>query len=307
MSQRIWLTSGLVLALSLGVLSRSVEVSAHHYIPTQAECEAMGKKMTICHATSSQTNPYNEITISCNALYGNNGNAGHFDENGTPHAGHEDDWVPHDGQTCSGATATPTPTPAPTATPTPSATPEPTSTPQSTPDPNSTPSPTPTATPQIGGTSALGRRSSLGTDGVSCHHDNFDAVMDVFDNTQPIENALVRFTYGQSVQESRTNNLGRARANFAYQGSGQVIATTDGFPSQSISVGQLSCPATNGSTHTGSGSSSSNGSNSGSGSVLGVSSLANTGWLSLLTLPAVLTAIIGVASLAWQVRRQPSV
>lgn len=32
--------------------------------------------ITICHATSSQTNPYNEITVSVNGLNGHNGHAG---------------------------------------------------------------------------------------------------------------------------------------------------------------------------------------------------------------------------------------
>ena len=34
-------------------------------------------KITICHATSSQTNPYNEITVSVNGL---NGHGGHADD-----------------------------------------------------------------------------------------------------------------------------------------------------------------------------------------------------------------------------------
>lgn len=42
-------------------------------------------KVTICHATSSESNPYTRIVVSENAI------GGHFDNPGTPKAGHEDD------------------------------------------------------------------------------------------------------------------------------------------------------------------------------------------------------------------------
>lgn len=44
-------------------------------------------KVTICHATSSATNPYTRIVVSVNAI------GGHFDNPGTPKAGHEDDLL----------------------------------------------------------------------------------------------------------------------------------------------------------------------------------------------------------------------
>jgi LPXTG-motif cell wall-anchored protein len=40
--------------------------------------DADNKKVTLCHATSSETNPYNLITVSVNAFY----NAGHIDHEG---------------------------------------------------------------------------------------------------------------------------------------------------------------------------------------------------------------------------------
>jgi uncharacterized repeat protein (TIGR01451 family) len=46
-----------------------------------------GKKVTICHATSSETNPYNTLHVSENST------SGHFDENGTQLAGHELDLL----------------------------------------------------------------------------------------------------------------------------------------------------------------------------------------------------------------------
>ena len=46
---------------------------------------APAPKVTICHATSSETSPYVRIVVSGNAT------AGHFEENGTTKAGHEED------------------------------------------------------------------------------------------------------------------------------------------------------------------------------------------------------------------------
>lgn len=44
-------------------------------------------KVTICHATSSEDNPWVRIVVSENAI------GGHFDNPGTPKAGHEDDLL----------------------------------------------------------------------------------------------------------------------------------------------------------------------------------------------------------------------
>jgi hypothetical protein len=105
-----------------------------------------GNKITICHATSSSSNSYNRIVVSANATNG------HFDNNGTPLSGHEDDLFFQGEVDCPSASATPTEA----ATPTPSGTSTPTSTPSS--SPTATPcivdglcgqggsSPTPTAT-----------------------------------------------------------------------------------------------------------------------------------------------------------------
>jgi hypothetical protein len=100
-----------------------------------------GTKVTICHASGlAGTTKFETLTISENAVYGRKGNAGHFEENGTPRAGHEQDYF---GACKTDATPTPVPTetPAPTATPTPSATPSET--------PVVTPSETPVETPVV--------------------------------------------------------------------------------------------------------------------------------------------------------------
>lgn len=50
-------------------------------------------KVTICHAAGqADTTHYITLTISENAVYGAHGQAGHFEENGTPAAGHEQDY-----------------------------------------------------------------------------------------------------------------------------------------------------------------------------------------------------------------------
>lgn len=51
-------------------------------------------KVTICHATSSESNPWTRIVVSENAI------GGHFDNPGTPKAGHEDDLLLQGEQDC---------------------------------------------------------------------------------------------------------------------------------------------------------------------------------------------------------------
>ena len=46
-------------------------------------------KVTICHATSSEGNPYNAISVGNDAADW----APHLDSNGSPLAGHEDDFL----------------------------------------------------------------------------------------------------------------------------------------------------------------------------------------------------------------------
>src|SRR3990167_6154326 len=113
--------------------------------------------VTICHFTSSETNPWVEITAAYPAIYGP---AGHFSEPGSPNAGHENDF---EGPCEVTVTEEPTNVP-PTATPTPTNPPQPTPTPtdegQPTPtptdedcggecDPTEVPTPTPTDPPTL--------------------------------------------------------------------------------------------------------------------------------------------------------------
>jgi hypothetical protein len=83
-------------AISHVIVCRGDKAPAQPFVPTEpAKPEVKpskpekpaekNEKVTICHATSSKTNPYVKITISKNAL------KGHFNEHGTPRSGHLDD------------------------------------------------------------------------------------------------------------------------------------------------------------------------------------------------------------------------
>ena len=123
---------------------------------TVPECESPDceKKITICHAAGRDgTTHYRTLDISYNAVYGP---GGHFNENGTPRAGHENDHL--GACTCSElincpittSTSSPTckPTRKPTHKPTHKPTRKPTSMPTN-PDVTNTPTLTPTQIPEV--------------------------------------------------------------------------------------------------------------------------------------------------------------
>ncbi len=66
----------------------ALNILAWFVIPDPAKANGQDK-ITICHATSSETNPYVTLTLAYPAVYGP---AGHFNENGTTQAGHEEDY-----------------------------------------------------------------------------------------------------------------------------------------------------------------------------------------------------------------------
>ena len=126
-------------------------------------------KVEICHATSSQSNPYTDISVSVNSVENAQSVHGHGDHTGGIYPA--DNWgdiippftyrtVTYPGMNwttegisiwtngCNPPAPTATPTPVATNTPLPTATPQATSTSTSTPEPpTSTPSPVPTETP----------------------------------------------------------------------------------------------------------------------------------------------------------------
>jgi hypothetical protein len=74
----------LALGTALAVLSLGLLVG----LTSQA---APAPKVTICHAAGqADTTHFVEVTASYNAIFGQ---AGHFYEDGTPQAGHEDDFL----------------------------------------------------------------------------------------------------------------------------------------------------------------------------------------------------------------------
>jgi LPXTG-motif cell wall-anchored protein len=100
--------TGLVLAAMLALTFTLSAVGS-----ASATSDDTEKKVVICHAAGQAgTTHYNTLEISENAVYGRNGNAGHFEENGTPQAGHEQDYF----GPCVTPTETVTPTPTPTET-----------------------------------------------------------------------------------------------------------------------------------------------------------------------------------------------
>lgn len=107
--------------------------------------------------------------------------------------------------------------------------------------------------------------------------------MDIFDNGQGVKDVNVKFVFGSSAKEAKTNDFGRARVSFD-QGSGILGATADGYSSQSLYISRPSnCPSpTPSPVVTGRVLGSSTGGRTASASarrsqVLGADTLANTG------------------------------
>lgn len=86
--------------------------------------------MTICHgAGQDDTTKFVTMTLSTNAVNRDQGNGGHFFENGTPKAGHEQDYV---GERKTTASPSATPSSDPSAEPSVSPSVSPSMTPSST-------------------------------------------------------------------------------------------------------------------------------------------------------------------------------
>lgn len=100
-------------------------------------------KVVLCHAAGLDgTTQYVTLEVGYPAAYGP---AGHFYENGTPQAGHEEDYL---GPCEVPATPTPPPTASPTPAPTPTASPSPEPSASPTAGPSDEPSPAPSVTPE---------------------------------------------------------------------------------------------------------------------------------------------------------------
>ncbi|MEN8253022.1 MAG: hypothetical protein ABFQ62_01440 [Patescibacteria group bacterium] len=273
--------------LLIAAMSKATSFAQSSSFPNYEECEEnYDGKLLFCHATSAEDNPYVLVETACEAVYGKNGNAGHLDENGTPLAGHENDVMADENGDCPGDEEEPEPTetPIPTETPDPTDNPEP----SSSPDPES------------------GKHSALGFD-VNCYSNNFDVVMDLKENGNPVGDKEVTFTYTSS-KTAKTNQDGRARVSFAVAGDKTITATVNDFSDQSLfATMPKDCDpqdeSENKSQDENSGSvlgTSTNNTSSGRGQVLGISTLADTGnsQTALINLSLIAGASINLIALA---------
>ena len=105
----VWVVTGVILLLAINAFMGSLPAAGKS-----------NSKVTICHATSSEKKPYIRIVVSENAI------GGHFDNPGSPKAGHEDDVLlkgdvdcptPKDEQPVDETPTPPAPTPVPPTTP----------------------------------------------------------------------------------------------------------------------------------------------------------------------------------------------
>jgi len=117
------------------------------FIPMQEVLASPPEMVTICHAAGLEgTTQYVTLTLAYPAVYGP---AGHFYENGTPRAGHEQDYL---GACTEVPSATSTLETTPTSTLEASPTEEPTATPTSTPTDEQPPTSTVEPSPTVGTT-----------------------------------------------------------------------------------------------------------------------------------------------------------
>jgi hypothetical protein len=199
-------------------------------LPTRSYAQE-NDTVTACHATHSDIEPYIRIVGERDIITTN-----HFDANGQPLPGHEDDLLLDGEQTCPDTRPTPTPTSTPTETPSP------------TPTVTATPTPTPTSSEET-------VRTSLSKNGPTCEELNFSVTFTmterVDDRDEGIENVEVTFRYDGEEKKATTNSEGKASVTYAYSGEGDITATpANGNPSQTIRVDELSCPATGGDVQT---------------------------------------------------------
>jgi len=75
-----------------GAATASVEECSNGQVFWQGQCQAPDTPITICHVAGLASDPANYITLNI-TLAAAVGEAGHFGENGTPNAGHEQDTL----------------------------------------------------------------------------------------------------------------------------------------------------------------------------------------------------------------------
>lgn len=196
-----------------------------------------------------------------------------------------------------GAIASPSPepsvSPSPSVDPSPSVSPSPSVIMSPGPSPSASPDPS----PGIGGPEPR-NGTSLSNDHLQCTETQFDAVFDVFDHGNPVNDLKVTFTFNGSTKEVKTNVDGRAKVQFPIE-AGTVMAKADGYSSQSMTITEpVGCPDVHldPNKQTGQVLGTSTG---GRGQVLGASTMADTGnsstylALILISLGVVITSVAG--------------
>lgn len=162
-------------------------------------------KITICHADGRDgTLHYSTLTLSYNAVYQDHGNGGHFYEDGTPKAGHENDYL----GACREESGDPTPTPT-----TDPVTPTPTTDPV-------TPTPTMTVVPTATPTNLPSQNTDSGSTSGDTSNSNSDA------NSGSVEGAST--TQGQVLGASTMGKTGSAAENLSLllMGMGILVSGT---------------------------------------------------------------------------------
>ncbi len=205
----------LLVGMLIGELLASVILFSNTKHVSAQETPEEDSIVTICHRTESDYVPYIKLTLPRNLI------SNHFDENGTPTAGHEGDLLFDSDVEC--------PTSVASESPQPTVVPDPTTYPQ--------PIPTPTADP------IAGKHSSLSLSGPSCENKTIEVAYDVKENGQGRQDVEATFTYRGDKKVVKTDNNGRAYVSYSYSGEGTVAVTaSDDYPQQSLHVNPLDCP-----------------------------------------------------------------
>jgi len=123
--------------------------------------------------------------------------------------------------------------------------PEPTTNPEPTTSPEPTTNPTPSSTSSPDPKS--GKRSALGKNGPTCEDLNFEVTYDLKEDGDPRKDIEVTLSYNGDKKTLKTDDGGRARTFFAYNGEGTVEAKNNsGYPEQSLHIDSLDCPSVGG-------------------------------------------------------------
>ena len=105
------------------------------------------------------------------------------------------------------------------------------------PEPSQEPSPSPKSSPEPE------QQVTFSASGPACSN-NFSTKLEVKVDGQGVSGIKVKFSYKADTKEAVTNSDGIAGVDFEFKGNGEVTASADGYPSQTVGVQQnTDCPA----------------------------------------------------------------